>query len=204
MLRRSFLIGLPLALSACGKDHIYAPDADIARVAYHDPGPPKLTLFTMRNTGTDNGAHTGLMISASQRVIFDPAGTFSQPTIPERYDVQFGITDRVLQYYISYHSRITYYTYIQEAVVPADVAEKALQLALVAGPVSKSMCTIATSSLLHQLPGFEYIHTTLFPDNLAKQFARYPGVSAREYRETDPDDKSIAARQIAAEIKAGL
>ncbi len=203
MLRRSFMVGLPLALAACGKDHVFAPDDVIARVFYRDPGPAKLTLFTMKNTGSDNGAHTGLMINASQRVIFDPAGSFSQPSIPERNDVLFGITPRVEQFYLSYHSRITYYTLIQEAVVPDEVAEKALQLALVTGPVSKSACTISTSGLLRQLPGFEFIHSTLFPDNLSKQFTNYPGVTSREYRENDSDDKTVAAREIAQELATG-
>ncbi|MBI1417388.1 MAG: hypothetical protein GC146_09210 [Limimaricola sp.] len=203
MHRRTFLIGMPLALAGCGAQHVWAPDEAVARAFYHFDGPPSLTLFTMKNVGSGNGAHSSLMINASQRVIFDPAGSFSVPEIPERDDVLFGITPRIEQYYISYHSRITYYTVSQEIDVSPEVAEMALQLALANGPVAKAHCTLATSGILKRLPGFESIHSTWFPDNLEKQLARFPGVVTHEYRETDSDDKSIALRQIERALQTG-
>ena len=190
MYRRSFLIGLPLALAGCTGQVVIARPEDIARVAYRDPGPTALTLFTVKNVGTENGAHTGLMISASQRVIFDPAGTFGHPSIPENNDVLFGITPRVEQTYISYHSRQSYYTISQTVQVSPQVAEQALALARAYGPVAKANCSRATVDILSQLPGFEALHFTLFPDNLERQFAQIPGVVRQEYRETDSDDNS--------------
>lgn len=199
--RRFFLAGLPLALAGCGAEAVWAPDDAIARAAYRHDGPPRLTLFTMTNVGSDNGAHSGLMINASQRVLFDPAGTFGHPTIPERNDVHFGITPQIAQYYVSYHSRITYYTRIQELDVSAELAQQAYRLALQAGPVAKTQCTVSTSRLMKQLPGFEDIRVTLFPGNLADQFGTYPGVRERFHHETDSDDKSIAAARIDAALE---
>ncbi|KPP84008.1 MAG: hypothetical protein HLUCCA08_00705 [Rhodobacteraceae bacterium HLUCCA08] len=191
--RRGFLIGAPLALAACGSgEYAWAPDDVVQRAAYVHPGPPALTLFTMKNTGTDNGAHTGLMINASQRVIFDPAGTFGHPSIPERNDVHYGITPRIADFYVSYHSRITYYTVIQHLEVSAEAAEMALRGVEAAGPVAKARCTTDTSAVLRRLPGLESLRTTWFPDNLMRQFAALPGVRQREHRETDSDDKSEA------------
>jgi hypothetical protein len=190
MQRRIFLIGLPLALAACTGQSVIAPPEDIARVMYRDPGPTALTLFTVKNVGTENGAHTGLMISASQRVIFDPAGSFGHPSIPETNDVLFGITPRVEQAYISYHSRATFYMVTQTVQVSPEVAEQALQLALHYGAVAKANCARATVDILDRLPGFESLHFTLFPDNLERQFAQIPGVVRQEYRETDSDDNS--------------
>lgn len=203
MHRRTFLVGMPLALAGCAAQHVWAPDDAVARAFYHFDGPPSLTLFTMKNTGSGNGAHSSLMINASQRVIFDPAGSFSVPEIPERDDVLFGITPRIEQYYISYHSRITYYTVSQQIDVSPQVAERALQLALANGAVAKAHCTLATSGILKQLPGFDSIHSTWFPDNLAKQMARLPGVITHEYHETDSADKSIALRQIERDLQTG-
>lgn len=190
MLRRSFLCGLPLALAACTGPSVVAPPEDIARVMYRDPGPTALTLFTVKNVGSDNGAHTGLMISASQRVIFDPAGSFGHPSIPETNDVLFGITPRVEAAYISYHSRASFYTVSQTVQVSAQVAEQALTLARGYGAVAKANCSRATVDILSRLPGFEALHFTLFPDNLERQFAQLPGVVTQEYRETDSDDNS--------------
>ncbi|MDR9428502.1 MAG: hypothetical protein RI553_10400 [Salibaculum sp.] len=196
--RRTFLLCAPLALAACGATPEWAPDEFVAAKAYAHPGPKALTLFTMRNTGTDNGAHTGLMINASQRVIWDPAGTFGHDTIPERNDVHFGITPRIALFYISYHSRVSYYMQIQRVEIPPATAELALRLVQENGATPKSLCTIHTSRMLGKLPGFEDIHTTLFPDTLAEQFARLPGVTTRTYRESDSADKSVAAAQFDA------
>ena len=199
--RRKFLLTAPLALAACGAPRVWAPDEFVAAKAYTHPGPKSLTLYTMRNTGSDNGAHTGLLINASQRVLWDPAGTFGHDSIPERNDVHYGITPRIEQFYISYHSRITYYTQIQHVEVPPATAALALRLVQENGPTPKSFCTVHTSRMLAQLPGFGFIRTTLFPNNLADQFASVPGVQTREYRETDSDDKSVAAARIDAAIQ---
>jgi len=84
MHRRTFILSAPLGLAACGvtREEVLAPQS-------------RLTLLTMKNTGSGNGAHTGLMINASQRVLWDPAGTFGHASIPERNDVHFGITPRI-------------------------------------------------------------------------------------------------------------
>lgn len=203
MKRRAFVMSAPLALAACGgvaREEILAPQSAIDRVAYVHPGPKRLTLMTMKNTGSGNGAHTGLMINASQRVLWDPAGTFGHSSIPERNDVHFGITPRIEQFYISFHSRITYYTLIQEVDVSPEVAEMALQMAIANGPTPKAACTRHTSAMIGNLPGFEGIRTSMFPNNLADQFAEIPGVRSREYRETDDDDKSVAAAEIDAAL----
>lgn len=201
------LLSAPLALAACGggmvlREEVLAPQSEIDRVAYVHPGPKRLTLMTMKNTSSDNGAHTGLMINASQRVLWDPAGTFGHESIPERNDVHFGITPRIEQYYISFHSRETYYTVIQEVDVAPEVAEMALRLTIANGPTPKANCTRHTSAMIGKLPGFESIRTSFFPNKLADQFSKIPGVRSRIYRENDADDKSVAAAQIDAAIRA--
>ena len=205
MQRRRFILTAPLALAACGvtREEVLSPQADIDRVAYVHPGPKRLTLLTMKNVGTDNGAHTGLLINASQRVLWDPAGTFGHSSIPERNDVHFGITPRIEQFYISFHSRETYYTLIQEIDVAPEVAEMAMRLAIANGPTPKAACTTHTARMLKQLPGFEGIRQSFFPNNLSDQFAELPGVRSRIYRENDSDDKSVAAAEIDAAIAAG-
>lgn len=201
--RRSFLAGLPLALSGCGAPSVWADDEIVARSIYRHHGPPALSLFTMKNVGTENGAHTGLMVSASQRVIFDPAGTFGHETIPERNDVHFGITPAILDFYRTYHARQTYFVIEQFVEVSPDQAETALRLVLDNGPVSKARCTLATSALLQRVPGFErQFRTALFPNGLTTQFARLPGVVTFEHREFDSADKAEAVRAFDAQIAA--
>lgn len=183
---------------------VWATDADVARAFAPQTGTPYLTLYTMKNARSDNGAHTGLFINASQRVVFDPAGTFALDGLPERNDVVFGMTERMERFYVSYHARETFYVIGQKRFVSPQVAEQALQLSLVAGPVPKAACTRETSRLLSQLPGFETIQRSYFPDNLLRSFAALPGVVTTEHRESDSDDKDAAARSINAEIRADL
>ncbi|SFR58992.1 hypothetical protein SAMN04488005_3077 [Yoonia tamlensis] len=202
MHRRQFIIGLPLALSACAAPEVWAPDDLVSRAIYREQGATYLTLYTMKNNGSGNGAHTALLINASQRVLFDPAGSFEQAQMPERNDVLFGVTPALEAYYVSYHARVTYHVLGQTVQVSPEVAETALQLALTNGPVPQAHCARATSAMLRQLPGFEGFKHTWDPNRISEDFARLPGATARTYRETDADDKSIAAAQIDAALTA--
>jgi hypothetical protein len=201
--RRRFLIGLPLALSACTGERVWAPDDLVARSIYRAPGQNYLTLYTMKNIRNDEGAHSALLVNASQRVLFDPAGSWSQDVMPERNDVLFGVSPRLEEYYVSFHARVTFYVVGQKIAVTPDVAEQAFNSVLQAGPVFQSNCARVTSRVLRELPGFESIGSTWFPNSIAKDFARLPGVQTRTYRENDADDKSIAAAQINAALRSG-
>ena len=204
MNRRSFVLGAPLALAACGNGvSVWAPDDVVNSVVYQGTGSKSLTLMTMRNVGSNSGAHTSLLIDASQRVLFDPAGSFFSTVVPERNDVLFGISPQIETYYISYHARETYYVEAQKVTVSPQVAEAALRLALANGPVPKAGCAKATSGILRQLPGFESMGSTYFPVTLRNRFEKLPNVALTVYREDDADDNSTAAAQINAALTTG-
>ncbi|NVK58657.1 MAG: hypothetical protein HWE37_01130 [Rhodobacteraceae bacterium] len=172
----------------------------IAAAAYVHDGPPALTLYTMINNRSEAGAHSSLMINApSQRVIFDPAGSVRAVGLLERDDVLYGVTPRIEQFYERAHARETYRVRIQRVEVSPDVAEKALQLAESYGAVSQSQCTVATSGVLSQLPGFGDINRTWFPNKLADNLAQHPGVTERVVREDDADDKAVAIARFEAQ-----
>lgn len=195
--RRAFIAGLPLALSACTGQAVWAPDDVVSRAIFREPGRTYLTLYTMKNVGSDNGAHSSLLINASQRVMFDPAGSFKQSVMPERNDVLFGVSPRLEAFYVSFHARETYYVVGQTIDVPPQVAEQAMNLAFQAGPVAPANCARVTSRILRQLPGFGSIRQTWAPGRIQEDFAQLPGVTTQEFREDDADDKRIAAAEIA-------
>jgi len=200
--RRTFILGAPLALAACGGgDPIWAPDDVVNAKIYRGTGQKSITLYTMINVWSGNGAHSSLLIDASQRVMFDPAGSFKHETIPGRNDVLFGISPRVEEFYVSYHARQTYYVEGQRIVVSDEIAERALQLVMANGAVPKSACALAVSKVLRDIPGFENIRRTISPTRIRDDFAKIPGVVTTIYREDDADDKSIAAAQIDAALK---
>lgn len=202
MHRRTFILGAPLALAACGGgDPIWAPDDVVNAKIYRGTGQKSITLYTMINVWSGNGAHSSLLIDASQRVMFDPAGSFKHETIPGRNDVLFGISPRVEEFYVSYHARQTYYVEGQRILVSDEIAERALQLVMANGAVPKSACALAVSKVLRDIPGFENIRRTISPTRIRDDFAKIPGVVTTIYREDDADDKSIAAAQIDAALK---
>ncbi len=201
--RRAVVLGLPLAaVAACSAPQTSSPPAMIAARQFAGPGPRVLTLFTMRNVSSGSGAHTSLLIDApSQRIMFDPAGSFRHTTIAERNDVLFGVTPEVEAYYISYHARETFYVLGQTIAVSDAVAEQAAALALANGPVARSFCTSATSGMIRRLPGFGGVSQTLFPNSLARSFGALPGVRSREWRENDPDNKALALAEIEMQMR---
>jgi hypothetical protein len=146
----------------------------------------------MINARTGAGAHSSLLINASQRVMFDPAGSFFHETVPEQNDLLYGITPEVEQFYRGSHARSTHYVVIQKIEVSPAQAETAFRLAQKAGPVAGAFCTNATTGLLQQVPGFESIQSTFYPNKLMEQFAQWPGVSTERYSESDDPDLQAA------------
>jgi hypothetical protein len=200
MIRVAGAVALCLCLSACAApDQPYADDSSLAAVAYRHPGPPSLTLYTMISNRDGSGGHTALMINASQRVMFDPAGSFYLSQVPERNDVLYGITPAIEQGYRSAHARSTFHVLVQSLEVTPEQAELALRLAEQAGPVAPVFCASATANLLSEIPGLASVGSTMFPVELAGRFEALPGVVSERYYEDDsPDlDAALAANNAA-------
>jgi hypothetical protein len=199
---RRILISLTLllGLAACAAPEApFADDETVARYSYKDNRPRALTLFTVVNNRTGAGAHTGLLINASERVLFDPAGSFYYERAPERNDLLYGISPAVEKAYVGAHARSTYHVVIQTIEVDAQQAETAFALARAKGAAAPAYCANATSSVLQKVPGFEEIETTFYPNELMKQFAKFPGVKTSIYREDDSPDLDKALAQLNAD-----
>lgn len=191
MRRLLVAIALPLLLAACGAESVWAPDEAVAAAAYRPAGEaPSITLYTAINNRSEEGGHSSLMINASQRVVFDPAGTWWHRTVPERNDVLYGMTPQMERFYLDYHARVTYRVVEQKIIVSPEVAEMALQLVEANGAVPKAMCANSVSGILSQLPGFESISRTYYPRKISNQFTQLPGVQTRTYFDDDADDNS--------------
>jgi predicted small lipoprotein YifL len=176
-------------VSACGSaEPIWAPDADVARARYSQSGPSSITLYTVEATRDGSGAHAGMLINGSQRVMFDPAGTWQHPRLPERNDVHFGMTPLMVDFYEDYHARETFNVIAQTIEVSPEVAELALRRAMEYGAVPKAQCTKATSSILRGVPGFEEMPNTWYPNTLRRAFGALPGVKTRMITDTDTNN----------------
>jgi hypothetical protein len=179
-------LGLALLLAACGSGRPDAPVQMIDHARFVDPGKPaSLTLFTSIRTAAGTGAHSSVMINASQRVIFDPAGSFEADTkgvAPIRGDVIYGVTDPVLKAYRKFQSSPGFHLVAITNPVSSAVAQEALRKAEDHGWVSQAFCADASSHLISSLPGFEALHPTLLPRAFMLQAEKLPGVTIRTYR----------------------
>lgn len=169
------LLVCAVLLSACGGRQ-WASDEAVQAARYSNGGAPELTLVTIMNYTTKRGDHTALFINGAERVVFDPAGSWSLAMIPERNDVHFGMTPAAGASFYASHVRPSHYARIQRVAVSPEIAAHAQALALVSGPVGPARCALATSGLLRQLPGFGGIRSTWFPHVLSEDFGSIAGV----------------------------
>ncbi|WP_435164393.1 hypothetical protein [Falsirhodobacter sp. 1013] len=167
-----------LSLAACAEPK-WAPDAAVQRAAFHSDDPPSITLFTVVRPSNGRGGHSGLLINGTQRILFDPAGTFSHPQLPERNDVVYGMNDKMVDFYIDYHARENWDMIEQTVPVSREVADMVARRAQGWGAVGKAQCAHSISAMLNGVPGFESVGGTWFPANLRKEFAEVPGVQER-------------------------
>ncbi len=188
ILRVLALVAVAL-VAACTKPVVWAPDEAVQASRYRHAGPTEIVLYNVINNETGSGEHAALMINASERVIFDPAGSWSHPASPERHDVHFGFTDAQLFRYTYYHARRTHHVWRQSLQVSPEVAETIYHLARQYGPVPDGQCARSIAVILQQVPGFESLPTTLYPNRLSEALARLPGVvEERIYSDAEPTE----------------
>lgn len=202
--RRAFLVGAPLVLAGCTGKAVWAPDVAVARAQHRAEGPPLVTLYTCLNNDTRNGAHTGVLINASERVLFDPAGSFTYPEMVERNDLLYGISDAVEAAYSAFQGSEGYHLIKLTCTLAPEEAALAFAAARVEGPVAKTQCTRAAAHVLKAVPRFAHLRSSLFPDNLMRQFAALPGMTAELVYLDDDQWRAGAEEAYARDVLARM
>jgi hypothetical protein len=172
-------------LSACVKPVIYDSDEQVAKVSYSSKEPTSITLVTVINRFNGSGGHTAIVINGSQRVVFDPAGTFKSKYVAERNDFIYGMSPAVLSAYYSYHARKRWRVVTQTVEVTPEIAEMVFQSAKNYGPVADGYCAKSSTKILRAIPGFESLPNTFFPVRTMNAFAELPGVTTQTIIEDD-------------------
>ena len=151
--RFAFALAVCAGLSACGATSVYAPDDAVRAATFVSGEPPSLTLYTVISNRSNAGAHTGLLINGSQQVMFDPAGSWTHPRLPERNDVFFGVNDKMVNYFIDYHARETFRVMEQKVFVSPEVATHCRQLVRIpmAGKLNSLNLAVATALMLYEI-----------------------------------------------------
>ncbi|GAA5077939.1 hypothetical protein N0B44_10840 [Roseibacterium beibuensis] len=189
-----FILASALVASLAGceapaNEGAYASEEFVSQSRYVPPGNPSVTLLTMVYNDTGRSGHTALLIDGpSERVLFDPAGTWYHPVVPERNDVLYGMTPQLYDFYMDYHARETVDVYVQEIDVSPEIAAYLIDAVEAYGQVGSARCAYATSEILSQTPGFESISRRWYPTRLMADFAELPGVRESIVVDDDSDD----------------
>lgn len=182
------LTGLILLGGCAATQQPTAPLDVVARAAYTPEGPTTVTLLTAINNRSGQGAHSALLIDGQQRVMFDPAGSWHHPQVPERGDVLYGMTPAHFDFFMDYHARETYHMVVQEVEVSPAVAAALIQAVEQNGPVNMAQCALAISTVLQGTPGFEGVSRTWYPKRIMAAFDQMPGVQTSRVYDDDSDD----------------
>ena len=177
-----------LTLAGCGTNN--PPPADpaaVARAAYVHSGPPQLTLLTVQSVASGSGAHTALMVNGAQRVLWDPAGSFRHPNVPEVNDLHYGITPNIERVYVDYHVRPDFFVTRQDLTVDAATANRLIALMRNHGAAPQATCTRSTSSMMREA-GIG-VGTTWYPVSLMNDFAQLPGVTTQRIDTSNVDTR---------------
>lgn len=204
MQRRSFLVlGATAVVAACA-DNKWASDEAVRAARFVSDEPPSITLFTVIGIPRGEGAHSALMINGSERVIYDPAGSWEHPSAPERHDLIYGINDNLKHFYIDYHARETYWVAEDTAHVSREIANVAIRSAIRQGAALKSFCANDTAQVLRRVPGFEAAPQGFSPLKLRNWFRTLPGVTGKKHYDGDPDNNhDVLLRQHGQLTRAG-
>ena len=197
LIRLLLAVFVAVTLSAC---EFYTPATpeEIARARYVSSEPPSITLMSMVDERSGSSAHSGVLINASQQVLFDPAGTFTHPELPRSGDIHYGMTPRFVDYYERYHARFGYFVEVQRVVVTKEQAEQVLANAEARGKSLKMECGLAVSGVLQSVPPFTGMGTAFFPESIREDFARIPGVETRRIYENDKGQNKVWEQEEAA------
>lgn len=205
MKRRAFLAAsLPAALAACGVETVWDTDEAIRRARYVSSEPPSITLLTVIGIPRGEGGHSALMFNGSQRVIYDGAGSWRHPFIPERGNVLYGITDNFKAFYLDYHARETYWVAEDSVPVSREVADLGIRSAEQHGPARRSFCAVEAGRILSRVPGFEAAPTGFSPLRLRNWFLTLPNVTSKRHFSGDPaNNHNVLIRQRDGTLRGG-
>jgi hypothetical protein len=187
MIRAVLCLAAALVLAACGADTRFDPQPQVD-AARHVAGPPAyITLYTGINDRSGAGVHSALLVNGSERILFDPAGTFDHPRAPIQNDVHFGMTDSVVAAFLDYHARDSatekFHVIERTLIVSPETAALIMARVKANGAVPKAHCAQSVSSILRGVPGFEGLPSTFSPVKLGEAFGELPGVSTRKVTE---------------------
>ena len=184
-IRNIIVISMMVLLSACA-DFENDDPAVVSSRAYVSEEAPFVALLTMVNENGNSGEHSGILINASQTVLYDPAGSFRyEQQLARSRDIHYGMSPTMVDYYQRYHARFGYYVVTQKIYISAEEAEALFRKANEIGTTGQLRCGLSASSVLNSIPRFANIPTTYWPGKIMNAMAEVSGIETSYTREND-------------------
>jgi len=165
-------------LAGCGR--LTVPDLPDTDVAPRPPqAPNRLRIAIFEIAGLDFPFHAGLIVHTPQSsIIFDPLGHWTSADCSREDDVFRDPTDAVVAAYLARDGLLSlnvgWTLHLFEIAVPASVAERAMRLALASPDYPPLHCAQAVSTVLAQLPGFEFVEPGVVTADLYRVLRAQP------------------------------
>lgn len=185
----ALMLGLTM-LSGCGVAQLpWASDEKVARAVYVSHDRPSVTLITVVTNKGEYGGHSALLINGSQRVLYDPAGSWFQETLAERADLIYGMSPAAFDNYLRYHARVKYHVVLQKRFIDRATADRLIANAKAQGASQNGFCAVNTGHILAATPGFAGAPAGFSPIKLMHWMAAQPGVTEDRFYEYDEDQE---------------
>lgn len=179
--RRAVLGGLcvPIVvLSGCSRILVHdLPTEDITPPPLNASSELRIALFEVRPVGLP--FHAGLIIhSPHERVIFDPLGAWESDSCERQNDMLRNPSAQVEAAYLArsgdFPLQGAWTLHLFEIAVAPEVAMQAVTLAAQTPDLPPLHCAFAVSSLLAQLPGFDFVEPNVVTADLYRTLRARP------------------------------
>jgi hypothetical protein len=179
-----------LLLAGCGGLDPSA-DADLlqelrAETSYFpDNAPPSATLLLSEHKGGSGAVHAALVITGSERVIYDPSGSFTHPDTRRLGDVVYGASDPVVEMFALHNADKDHDAMMRRIPLSAEEAEQMLARARSRGGAMPGYCAKSVADVMRAAPRFAAMRDTFWPSNVLEDFVQFGPVETRVVSDTD-------------------
>ncbi len=147
--------------------------------------PPSTTLVLAEHKGGSGAVHAALIVTGSERLIYDPSGSFTHPDTRRYGDVVYGASDEIVELFALHNADRNHDAVMRTIALESDEAEILLNSARTHGGAMPGFCAKSVASVLRSVPRFASMRDTFWPSNVQQDFENVSPVEIRSVSDTD-------------------
>ncbi len=147
--------------------------------------PPSTTLVLAEHKGGSGAVHAALIVTGSERLIYDPSGSFTHPDTRRYGDVVYGASDDIVELFALHNADKNHDAVMRTIALQPEEAETMLDAARTHGGAMPGFCAKSVASVLRSVPRFASMRDTFWPSNVQQDFESIAPVAIRSVTDTD-------------------